>query len=77
MERIQANGVRISRVEISLVDFKTTKRCTRGDSVEFCGECRTSQTRWRSEMNSNYRFRLFSTKNGQFPLLSFLCQANR
>jgi hypothetical protein len=33
MERIQANGVGISRVEISLVDFKTSKRCTRGDSV--------------------------------------------
>jgi hypothetical protein len=37
MERIQANGVGISRVEISLVDFETPKRRTRGDSVQFCG----------------------------------------
>jgi hypothetical protein len=53
MERILANGVGISRVEISLVDFETTKRGTRGDSVQFCEERSTSQTRWRSGMDSN------------------------
>jgi hypothetical protein len=46
MERIHANGVGISRVGISLVDFETTKRRTRGDSKQFCGERSTSQTRW-------------------------------
>ena len=48
MERIQANGVGIS-------DFETTKRRTHGDSVQFSGECSTSQTRWRRGWDSNPR----------------------
>ena len=44
-----------------LAEFDSGEK-ERGDFAQFCGECSTSQTRWRSEVNSNCQYRFLNNQ---------------